>query len=233
MSRTVTGGTLLTACRRRSDTENDTHIADAEIYEYMSNWLAELHELLIGSGLAYAEKTKTIVSTGANKYPLGSDVLSIIRVDHVASADDVRPVVEIDVRDIHRVSRTHQERALFFRHVQDNLHLYPPPLSGQVYEVIYWPVAATLTTMTDVVDGISGWEDFIVTGAVMDILAKQSRLEEWGVQDKRMNDRATGLRARIQKAALQRGMGQTRSLIQRSPQAEDFLQWEDELWWAG
>ncbi len=232
MPRIVTASQLETAVRRRTDTITDTHVSQAEIFEYLSNWRAELYEILVNSGLFYHEEKQQITSTGVASYDLTSyNILSIMRVDYVVSNDDVRPVIEIDIRDVHRVSRSVRERAMFFRHIKDTIYFYPPPPTGQIYELIYIPNPGVIDDGADQVDGVMGWEDFLITGASMDVLAKQDRHESMAVQDKRMNDPKNGIRARIVRAAQTRGNGQARSLIQRSPQAEDFLGWEDALWW--
>lgn len=232
--RTFTGADLETLVRSRTDAVYDTSVTQAEILAWLSNWNAELRALLLASGIAFYEETQTLYGVADKEsYDLNSDVATILRVDYIADTHDIRPLRPISVRDLHSVRRiSSAEYSRFYRHVEDTLYLYKAPSANQKYEVRYIPTPPQITANTDEIDGLYGWEDFLVTGACTDLLSKQDRLEALRAQEKRL-DR---LRGRIEKQAIDRAQAEGRSLVERSgPMGyQDYSNLEDDIlfWWG-
>lgn len=209
MARSVTVTTLVAAVRSLADIENDDHISDTLIKEWLSSFWAELYETIVSSGLAYYECIKSYPSNGNSRglYALPSDFYAPLRVDYVASADNYTPLKEINLRELHRVARTTTGQASFYRVVGSNLVLYPAPPSGQTYEMKYIPAPADLTSSSVTeVDGVAGWEEYPIRGAVINALSKQDR--DTAVHERRL----AALKKRIEGAALNRGIANATTL---------------------
>lgn len=181
MPRTFTLAQLRTLVRQRADRENDPHVTDTEINSYISASYGELYDLLVQSGLPYFKATQTIVTTGSsNPYALSSDFYAMIRVWYKAGTDTWWPLREAHPREVHRfLALTGTRRAVAYEvtgttPAGDSLELFPIPPAGQTYEVRYFPRPLDLTTDADVVDGVSGWEEFIVVDAALKCLTKST-----------------------------------------------------------
>lgn len=60
-----------------------------------------------------------------------------------------------------------------YRLVGNNLMFIPAPSAGQYIRVWYYPRMQMLLQETDVIDGISGWEEFVVIDAAIKALQKE------------------------------------------------------------
>lgn len=176
MARTITVGQLEADVRSRADVENDPHKSPVEIRRWLSAGYSQLYDILVNSGLAYFESKQTIVTVGSGTTALPADYFGTLRIDFIFSAELIWPVKEINPRAIHRVRRTNAQRAYYYRITGSNITWYPTPPSGQTYEHLYIPAAADLTLDVDgstVVDGINGWEEYVVLYAAMQACNKE------------------------------------------------------------
>lgn len=212
MARKFTVTQLTTAVRRRADLENDTHVADAEIYEWLSTYYAELYDILVSSGLHYFETSYSFASNGGSSYALPADFYAMLRLDYVLSAETNVELKEIGLRELHHVSGT-SARAAFYRVVGENLILYPQPPSGHNYVLKYIPAPIKLEAGATEVDGISGWEDYLVTGAVLTAHSKRENDAAVAIAKDRLKD----LRARITQNAQNRAIASATSLVESAP----------------
>lgn len=170
--RNFTLAQLRTSVRQRADVENDNHLSDAEVNGYISASYAWLYDLLVNSGFPYFECSQTITTTGASQYALHAAFYRILLVRYQVDSDNWDPVVEANPHIINYVSSS-GGRASWFRQVGNCVVLYPTPPSGQTYQVVYIPAAAQLTTDTQQVDGVNGWEELIIIDAAIKCLRKK------------------------------------------------------------
>lgn len=223
--RKFTVGQLTTAVRRRADIPvADDHVTDAEIREWLSAFYAELYDILVSSGLAYFEKTQTYATTSSQSYALPADFYGTLTVVYSISDTRDEELREIHPREIHRVSKVASAYSTRYRTVGNQLVLYPPPLAGQTYRLKYIPAPADLTVAAQEVDGVSGWEDFVVTGAVIYALSKKDR--DTSVNERRLRD----LRKRITDAVQNREIASALSLVQSDSLTDDPI-WNDPAEW--
>lgn len=212
MARTVSVQELIDSFRSRGDFENDPHKGDSEIMTWLSASYAELYDILVSSGLAYFEAKDDFITDGTTEIiSLPADFYGTLRLDYIFSAEVSWPVREISPRRLHRVTATGQ-RAYYYRNVASNMILYPRPPTAQTYRHLYIPAPAKLTDPGQVIDGVSGWEDFVTVGAVIRGLGKSQENEMLGAfQMERQR-----LESRITQAAQNRAIASATSLVEET-----------------
>jgi hypothetical protein len=158
--------------------ENTTFVADGELNEYISASYAELHDLLTQSGISFWEGTHTFSTTGASSYSLPSDFCWPIMVVY---KDGTSQAYEVEMVDIERMTRiknmTDTTYPLGYRIVNSGtseaIHVYPTGNSGASITLYYIPCPDDLTDDADVINGVSGWEEYIVVDAAIKCLEKE------------------------------------------------------------
>lgn len=89
-----------------------------------------------------------------------------------------------------------------YRVVGGNIMFIPQPSAGQVMGVWYYPRLRTLLQDTDIIDGISGWTEYVIVDAAIKALRK----EESDTQEL-MNEKIM-LKQRIEESVTNRDAGQ-------------------------
>ncbi len=164
----ITLASLRTRIRQRTDTENSEFVTDAELTQLINTSYAELYGLLIRASLHRAEITYAVVATGATSYDLPADFFGLIGVYRTEDEDKV-PLERFP--DKFRPG-TRTGDATMYRVVGTDLTLYPNPGSG-TYDLVYIPLPGTLVADTDTMDGMLGWEEFVVLDASICVLEKE------------------------------------------------------------
>ncbi len=171
MARTFTLAQLRTKARERSDMVNSSFVTDSELNGYISASYAELYDLLVQSGLIYfTPTTQTITGSGSETYALPADYYGTIRVDRL-SGSDYLPLTEYMIMERHSFENSSGD-ATVYSPQGSNISLLPAP-SGGTYRHIYIPAPSNLSSDSDTVDGVSGWEEFIVVDAAKKMLQKE------------------------------------------------------------
>lgn len=207
--RKFTVGTLTTAVRRRADIPvADDHVSDAEIREWLSAFYAELYDILTASGMMYFEKERLYESRGSSVFALPHDFYATLYVHYVVDDNSDFLLKEISPRDVWKMTKQASSNATYYRVAGQTLLLYPPPLADQVYRLKYIPAPEDLSAANMEVDGVAGWEDYLVTGACSYALAKKDRDTSF------CERRLAALRKRITDAALNREIASATSLVE-------------------
>jgi len=172
MARTFTLLQLRTRARERADMVNSTFITDSELNGYISASYAELYDILVQSGLIYfTPTTQTVAATGVETYALPADYYGTVRVDRVEGSSYL-PLAEYMITERTSYENNGAGLATAYSIQGSNISLLPIPGSGS-YRHIYIPAPVNLTLDTDTVDGVSGWEEFIVVDAARKMLQKE------------------------------------------------------------
>jgi len=171
MARTFTLLQIRTKARERADMVNSSFVTDSELNGYASASYAELYDLLIQSGLVYfTPGNQTITATGAETYALPSDYYGTVGVSRLTGGDYV-PLAEYMITERHKYENRSGD-ATMYSPQGSNISILPAPASG-TYRHIYIPAPADLTSDSDTVDGVSGWEEHIVVDAARKMLQKE------------------------------------------------------------
>ncbi len=171
MARTFTLLQLRTRARERCDMVNSTFITDSELTGYISASYAELYDILVQSGLVYfTPTTQTITGTGVETYALPADYYGTVRVDR-QSGSDYYPLSEYMITERHGFENSSGDSTVYSPQ-GTNISLLPAPTGG-TYRHTYIPAPSDLSSDSDTVDGVSGWEEFIVVDAARKMLQKE------------------------------------------------------------
>lgn len=194
MARTYTRSELRTRIRQLADMESSRLVADAELNDWLDTALAEFYELLYQSGIAYAEKSKDIVTTGGDSYTLPADFLGFLKLEYRVTTSPLRycPLRAVSILEDHKLTGDGQQ-AVGYRLVNNTVQLYPTPPEGQLYRLRYVPIFAKLTADSGnggIVEGYNGWEQLPVIDCVIKCLLKEeSDAAPWFAERERLRER--------------------------------------------
>lgn len=163
-------------CLQRADLEYEQSATDAqrfvtddEVDELINTKYKRLYGLLVRHGIHVGESVATIEADGSESYTLPSDLFAVMTVWR----DDGGRWYRLG-RHGQRVrpNSTLVGPALTYRVVGTALEFIPTPDSGD-YEVKYVPVPGTLTADDDEMDGVLGWEEYVVIAVAIELKQKE------------------------------------------------------------
>lgn len=163
MATTYTLSQIRTRAKEESDNVNSAFVSDPEWLDYINASYFELYGLITEQfGNDYFSKVPTpysFVTDGTNQFfALPSDFYKLLGVDlQVAS-----PLQWISLKRFNFADRN-----------QFSVFNGPIPQAGQTIRVWYIPSLTPLAGDSDTVDGVNGWEEYIVIDAAMKAMAKE------------------------------------------------------------
>lgn len=180
MSRTATLLSLRTQVRQRADVEQHTRrFTDAEITLYLNQSWAELYELIIGSGEEfYLSSTTTTTTSAIDTYPLPADFYRLTGVDVDVGGPQPIPIRRFTFRERSRylyLDGWSYGRPVSYRLWGGNIKFTPVPGGAYRVTIWYYPAPVSMSGDSDTIDGVAGWEEFIVLDAAIKCLHKDGR----------------------------------------------------------
>jgi hypothetical protein len=183
MATTVTLSALRSSVRQRADMVNSQFITDAELNGYIQASYYELYDLLVEKyGDNYYVATPYSFSTDGTNYQfaLPTDFFKLLGVDLQVSSGsgDYVTLHPFTFAERNRYAVPNQ-RSLYgvtnlrYKLNGNNLWLNPLPSSGQTVRVWYVPRATVPATDAATIDGISGWEEYVIVDAAIKCLQKE------------------------------------------------------------
>lgn len=164
---------LRTRIRQRTDNEHTGgFVSDDELNGLINVKNREMYELLVIHGLQRAElKYDYTITTAAESYALPEDFFAVLGVYRQDAASQPRLYM---TRHDHRVfpDTTAPAPAETYRIVGSAIEFNPVPNTG-TYTLRYVPVCEDLEDDDDEVDGVLGWDEYIVVACAIDVLAKE------------------------------------------------------------
>lgn len=201
MASNITLLNLREACKDRADMQNSNFITDAEWNRYINSAAKELYDILILKGLQYTTETSTIATDGTNEaYALPADFYKLVGVDYIVD-NRIYPMESYTFQDRHRYTDSSPQNFLRYRLIgEDSIRFNPVP-KPQTITVWYVPVLATLVDDADTLNGVHGWEEYvIVRSAIWAKIKEESETtdlkQDWAI-----------LKDRIEEAAENRDLG--------------------------
>lgn len=155
---------LRDSCKSESDNIGQSFVSDTEWDVFIQRSYLELYGQIVQAfGNDYFTQSPasgyTFVTDGINQFfTLPSDFFKLLGVDLQVNA----PGQYISLKPFAFGDRN--RLALFNSQI---------PMAGQTLRLFYVPRATVPTQNTDVVDGVNGWEEYIVIDACMKALAKE------------------------------------------------------------
>ena len=218
--------TLRTKAKQRADMENSDFVSDTEWATYIQDSMGELFDLCIeGAGEDWFTNATTAQNTvaGTASYtltPPSGTIYKIVLVQTVFNGV-TRPirravgVIGFQTNLLAGQSGWADEQTTFYRttHKQGGdveITFYPTPDSERPFQVIYVPSPTDIDNGSNLFQGFSGWDEYIVVDAAMKALEK----EESNTQALMM--RKAQLRERILHHAQTLNMGEGASIVDQS-----------------
>jgi len=209
----VTLGNLRLICQQRTDLQYSENVKTQEWNSMISQSYKELWDILAQKfGDDYFVATPYIYSTVANQtlYPLPDDFKALLGAE--CSNNTANPNAWITMRQIEFIDRNMYATpgmnsymgpvTIPYRLNGNNLYL-PNPMGGnQTIRIWYVPRPNQLINDQDIVDGVAGWEEYIVADVSVKVLAKQEQDPTIFAIQKQQ------LMSRIEEAAENRNIGE-------------------------
>lgn len=179
MSNTQTLLELKTRARERADMENSTFISDSELSSFINSSYAELHDLVVSSFEDYHTKEVSLtVASGASEITLPSDFYKFRGLDREFNTGEYYAVKQFNfrernVRNRSLITSTYGTVDVQYRLVGSTIQLTPETHASGTYRLWYIPTFTRLTSDTDTLDGVNGWEELVVIGAAIKMLDKE------------------------------------------------------------
>ena len=234
-------GAIRLQCQQRADRVNSQYVTLPEWNNYISLSYKELYDLLIAAyGTDYYIATPYTYTTSgttdptynAQVYPLPVDFYKLVLCEVALNPND--PNSWITIRQYERIQQNlwnypniytfYGITNLRYRLTGTQIQLVPIASAGQTLRIWYAPRPAKLVADTDILDGISGWEEYIIVDAAIKALAK----EESDVSELMAEKMA--LKARLESMAQNRNIAEPQKV---SDSRMRNLSWGDDGMWGG
>ncbi len=178
MARTVTASAMITRARELADmvTSSPTtaFVTDVEALAQLNLLIGPWHSMLLQAAPERFEADQTIVANGAASYALPWDHYKTLAVDYQVASNSWWPLDRVMLQE-----RTDFESsgssASGYRIKGATLVLIPAPASG-TYRHTYVTAAPTLLAETSL-DGVNGWEMWLVYSLAVFMVLKEESLE--------------------------------------------------------
>jgi hypothetical protein len=187
--RAVTLTDLRSRVRRRADVENEIERhPDVNVDDDINEGIAAFHsEVVRADGQGVLEGT-TIFMTAANvdTYSLPAQFLQLraATIFHDSREYDLRQFDVIDASVLSAMSGWLDGGIAYYRLYGDNIILKPTPTSAKRVTLKYVGSAVKLTAPSNTLDGIDGFEEYVVAWAAQRIAFKD---ENWDLLDRLEN----------------------------------------------
>lgn len=188
MATTMTLAQLRTAIRQRADMESTQFITDAELTSYINQSYFELYDILIqkfGSDYFVAAPYQFVTDGTTQLYPLpdgdpdaGFYKLLGVDISLTGSPNSFVTLKPFNFSARNRNIAPNIQSFYGFGNIQyrlngNKLWFNMVPSAGQTIQLWYIPTLTTLSANGDIVDGISGWTEYIIVDGVIKCLQKE------------------------------------------------------------
>jgi hypothetical protein len=215
----TTVGNIRLQAQQRCDRVNSNFITQQEWNSYINESYKELYDILIQKfgndyfmAIPYTYTTSGTVDpvSKASLYPLPPDFYKLMGTEVALNPTDPNSWVTLkkfefiqrNLWNFPNVYTFYGVTNLRYRLNGNNLMLVPIPSSGQTVRIWYAPRPNQLLNDTDLLDMVSGWEEYIIA----DICIKAMAKEESDVSV--FNTQKAALMVRIEQAAENRDVGE-------------------------
>ena len=179
MANTYTLAQLETRCRERADMENSKFISSSELLSYINASYAELYDILVGKFEDYYTiSSSETIAQGANTIPLPSDFYKFRGLDFQVDSQTWVAVGKFNFaqRNVlnNSLNRAYSGgRSVEYRIVGSDVIIEPESNAPGSYKLWYTPVYTPLAAQTDTIDGLNGFEEYVIIDAAIKMLAKE------------------------------------------------------------
>lgn len=222
MARTTTLSTLRSDIRSRADMDNSEFITDSELNSYINASYAELYDILVSRFEDYYTTTSShSVASGASEFSVPADFYKLRGVDRQYSGNDYYSLSKFNFNQRNFKNRRVSNSLwgtinVNYRLVGNNIELIPEDQASGTYRMWYVPACPVLSLDADTVDGVNGFEEYIVVDVCIKVLEKEESDTTTFQRQK------AALMKRIEEMAAQRDAGEPDRIT-------DTVSWDS--WW--
>lgn len=180
MTATKTLLQLRTSVRQRCDMENSSDfISDSELNGYINASYAELYDILVSRFEDYyTTTTSSTVSSGSYSFSVPADFYKIRGVDRLISGTEYYSLsgFNFSERNSYNNSVTFNnfnQINVQYRLIGSTIELTPQGSAPGTYKLWYIPTYTELSDDTDTIDGVNGWEEYVIVDACIKCLEKE------------------------------------------------------------
>jgi hypothetical protein len=208
----TTLATMRERVRARADMKNSLFVEEDELNQYINSSYQELYDLLVASFEDYYTLPPvTVTITTGSTIDLPTDFYKLRGVDGKLDNNNFYTLqpFQFAERNINRQGVGILNASQWYtqyRIVGNKIYITPEDNAAGDYRLWYIPKCTTLLLDTDTLDGINGWEEYIVVDAARKCLQKEESDTSAMVQEKEM------LRQRIINMAARRDAGMPKSI---------------------
>jgi hypothetical protein len=174
MALDVTLAYLKEQVRSRADQQNSQFITDAELTDFINGSASSLYDLLVQAAEDYFVTSQTItIVQGTNEYSLPTNFYKVLGVDYFVNNKPV-PMSRFNFRDRHLYNYL-DARPEIVRYGVWGQQLVFKPVAPQIASVVIWyvPTITKLVNDADVLDGVNGWEEYVILDAAIKAMVKE------------------------------------------------------------
>lgn len=207
MAKTITLANLRTEVRRRADMEGSGFVTDSELTSYINNSATELRDILIQKFQDYYITSDDIsIVSGTDTYNLAADFYKALGVDMVINSRQSVTMRPFMFRERNRYVYN-PPRGYRYRILGDQVRVIPEPTSSFTMRIWYVPTFTNLSADGDTLDGVHGWEEYVIIDAAIKCLRKEESDTSALLQDKMF------ITKRIEEAADNRDVGEPQRVV--------------------
>jgi len=181
MARAVTLSELIERTRRMADMENSLFVSDAEVTDYINHAIAELYDVLVSN---YGEEwgvyqipAEIAVTASVDNYNLPDSFYKLRAVDKKVGSEwePINKARFIDrfYDNSSTFNATGGESYGYRLFGGTTIKLIPTPTQAGTIRLWYIPAVGNLVNGTDQLDGVNGYEEYVVVDAAIKCLLKE------------------------------------------------------------
>lgn len=181
----VSLGQIRLAAQQRSDQVNSNFVTTQEWNSYINHSYMELYDMLVAVyGDDYYVGTPFQFTTDGrvpSLYPLPPDLYKLIGVDLTLSQS------QSGYLTLKKFSFANRNKYIYgntpvsfygfidmrYRLLGSNIELIPQPSSNQILKLWFIPKPPVLLADSDILDGISGWDEYVIVDAAIKAMQKE------------------------------------------------------------
>jgi hypothetical protein len=174
----VTVDSVRLQAKQRADMVNSNFVSPSEWIAMINLSWKELYDILVAKFEDYyTAPPLTFTVTAGNTAPLPLDFYKMRGLDYALSGSDFYPLEKFTFLERNNRSRGTLYQGLYptvkYRIYGDEILFTPDDGATGSYRLWYIPRATDLTTETDTLDGVNGWEEYVIVDAAIKALQKE------------------------------------------------------------
>jgi hypothetical protein len=175
--RTYTWAEIRTRIRQRVNKEKSQFVTDSEIDTMIEEAYSDMYDILVNTNENYFISSTTLTLTaGVNTYSLPTDWYKLKGVDAVRNGFRYQmDQVPWESRNKYNITTNYQSTPVEYAFYGNSLYFLPTPNATFTVTVYYVPAPPKYVSDSTTVDGVAGFEQYIVNKAATMIRMKEEK----------------------------------------------------------